>query len=182
MSGGLGWALTNFVLEEAIRQCGRWWRSGRRIGVSVNLAPGRLADDVLPSHIEALLGRESLPPHALTVEITEHRCSIDPVGIREALVALARLGVRLSLDDFGTGESSLARLRHLHFDEIKIDRSSPARPPNQPTATSCNSRRRSPTNSEALSSPRGWRTSEPSRRSSIWASTWPRDTFCTVQH
>ena len=122
MSGGLGWALTNFVLEEALRQCGRWWRDGRRIGISVNLSPGRLADDVLPERIAALLRREELPPSALTVEITEHRCNIDPVGIREALVALARLGVRLSLDDFGTGESSLSRLRHLHFDEIKIDR------------------------------------------------------------
>ena len=122
MSGGLGWALTNFVLEEALRQCAQWWRRGQRIGISVNLSPGRLADDVLPDRIASLLRREQLPPSALTVEITEHRCNIDPVGIREALVALARLGVRLSLDDFGTGESSLGRLRHLHFDEIKIDR------------------------------------------------------------
>ncbi|HVF31832.1 MAG TPA: EAL domain-containing protein [Acidimicrobiales bacterium] len=122
MSGGLGWALTNFVLEEALRQTAAWWRSGHRIGISVNIAPGRLADDVLPERIAALLAREDLPAQALTVEITEHRCNIDPEGIREALVALTRLGVRISLDDFGTGESSLIRLRHLHFDEIKIDR------------------------------------------------------------
>jgi EAL domain-containing protein (putative c-di-GMP-specific phosphodiesterase class I) len=122
MAGGLGWALTNFVLEEALRQCGEWRRRGTPIGISVNLSPGRLADQVLPDRIEALLQREHLPASALTVEITEHRCNIDPIGIRDALVALSRLGVRLSLDDFGTGESSLSRLRHLHFDEIKIDR------------------------------------------------------------
>ena len=122
MAGGLGWALTNFVLEHAIRQCASWWRAGRRIGVSVNLSPGRLADDVLPGHISTLLAREELPAGALTVEITEHRCNVDPEGIRSALVALSRLGVRVSLDDFGTGESSLSRLRQLHFDEIKIDR------------------------------------------------------------
>ena len=133
MSGGLGWALTNFVLESALRCCGEWWRSGREIGISVNLSPGRLADDVLPERIEALLRREKLPPQALTVEITEHRCNIDPDGIREALIALARLGVRLSLDDFGTGESSLSRLRHLHFDEIKIDRQFVAGMTSQPT-------------------------------------------------
>jgi EAL domain-containing protein (putative c-di-GMP-specific phosphodiesterase class I) len=122
MSGGLGWALTNFVIEEAVRQCGAWRRGGLDIGVSVNISPGRLADDVLPVTIADLLAREGVPAAALTVEITEHRCSIDPVGIRRALVALARLGVRLSLDDFGTGESSLSRLRQLQFDELKIDR------------------------------------------------------------
>ena len=122
MSGGLGWALTNFVLEEAVRQCGLWRRGGLDIGVSVNIAPGRLADDVLPAHIAAVLERSRVPPHLLTVEITEQRCSADPTGIRRALVALSRLGVRISLDDFGTGDSSLRRLRQLHFDEVKIDR------------------------------------------------------------
>lgn len=122
MSGGLGWALTNFVLEEAIRQCSEWRSQGHDIGVSVNISPGRLADEILPDHIGRVLAHQGLPADALTVEITEHRCNIDPAGIKTALVALARLGVQLSLDDFGTGDSSLSRLRHLHFDEIKIDR------------------------------------------------------------
>ena len=122
MSGGLGWALTNFVLETAVRQCAQWRRRGREVEVSVNIAPGRLCDDVLPSQIAGLLERHDVPPHLLTVEITEHRCRTDPGAIKRALAALRRLGVRLSLDDFGIGDSSLERLRQLHFDEIKIDR------------------------------------------------------------
>ena len=122
MSGGLGWALTNFVVEAAVRQCAQGRRRGLEVEVSVNIAPGRLSDDVLPSQISELLDRYDVPPHLLTVEITEHRCRIDPEGIRRALLALRRLGVRLSLDDFGIGDSSLERLRQLHFDEIKIDR------------------------------------------------------------
>jgi EAL domain-containing protein (putative c-di-GMP-specific phosphodiesterase class I) len=122
MSGGIGWALTNFVVESAVRQCAQWRRRGRDVEVSVNIAPGRLSDDVLPRQIAELLERYEVPPRLLTVEITEHRCRIDPEGIKRALLALRRLGVRLSLDDFGIGDSSLERLRQLHFDEIKIDR------------------------------------------------------------
>lgn len=122
MDGGLGWALTNYVLEESIRACAEWQREGVAAGVSVNISPGRLADEVLPDHLCTLLGHHGLDPQWLTVEITESRCSADPEGVRRALVALSRLGVRISLDDFGTGDSSLARLKDLHFDEVKIDR------------------------------------------------------------
>ena len=122
MDGGLGWALTNYVLEEAIRACAGWQRDGIAGGVSVNISPGRLADEVLPDQLSGLLRHHELDPHCLTVEVTESRCSADPEGVRRALVALSRLGVRISLDDFGTGDSSLARLKDLHFDEVKIDR------------------------------------------------------------
>jgi EAL domain-containing protein (putative c-di-GMP-specific phosphodiesterase class I) len=123
MGGGLGWALTNFVLEEAVRECAGWQRRGQRLGVSVNISPGPLSDELLPDRVGAVLDRYGLPPHLLTVEITEHRCAVDPAGIAEALRRLAACGVRLSLDDFGTGESTLSRLREVRFDEIKIDRS-----------------------------------------------------------
>lgn len=122
MDGGLGWTLTNFVLEEALRACASWHESGLRAGVSVNISPGRLADEVLPELLTELLDRYAVDPHWLTVEITEARCGVDPAGIRMALNTISRLGIRVSLDDFGTGDSTLARLRSLHFDEIKIDR------------------------------------------------------------
>ena len=122
MSGGLGWTLTNYVLEDAVRRLATWRAGGLDIGVSVNIAPGRLANDVLPGYLAGLLERSGVPAHALTVEITEARWGVDPQGIREALISLSRLGVRISLDDFGTGDSSLRRLRQLHFDEIKLDR------------------------------------------------------------
>jgi EAL domain-containing protein (putative c-di-GMP-specific phosphodiesterase class I) len=122
MDGELGWALTNFALEEAVRQCARWEQSGLRASVAVNIAPGTLAEALLPDHVSAVLDRYGVPPQRLTVEITENRCAIDPVGIGLALMKLSELGVRLSLDDFGTGDSSLARLREIPFDELKIDR------------------------------------------------------------
>ena len=122
MDGGLGWTLTNYVLEESIRACAAWQREGVRAGVSVNISPGRLADEVLPAHLVELLRHHDLAAHWLTVEITESRCGVDPEGVKRALNALSRLGVRVSLDDFGTGDSSLARLKDLHFDEVKIDR------------------------------------------------------------
>ena len=122
MDGGLGWTLTNFVLEEAIRECAGWQRRGVAAGVSVNISPGRLADEVLPDYLVGLLAHHGVEARWLTVEITEARCSVDPDGVRRALTALSRLGVRVSLDDFGTGDSTLARLKDLSFDEVKIDR------------------------------------------------------------
>jgi EAL domain-containing protein (putative c-di-GMP-specific phosphodiesterase class I) len=119
----LGWALTNFALEESVRQCARWQRAGLDASVAVNIAPGALAEEILPDQVGAVLERYCLPPHRLTVEITENRCALDPIGMAQALAKLSVLGVRVSLDDFGTGDSSLARLREIHFDELKIDRS-----------------------------------------------------------
>jgi len=122
MDSGLGWVLTNFVLEEAVRACANWQRSGIRAGVSVNVSPGRLADEFLPEHLAELLDRFELDARWLTIEMTESRCDVDADDIRRACVALASLGVRLSIDDFGTGEATLTRLRHLQFDQVKIDR------------------------------------------------------------
>jgi diguanylate cyclase len=122
MGTGLGWALTNFVLDEAICACSTWQREGLRAGVAVNIAPGRLADLVLPEYISSVLDHHGVEAPSLTVEITEQRCAVDAPDMQRALQGLSRLGVRISLDDFGTGDSTLARLRTQHFDEIKIDR------------------------------------------------------------
>ena len=123
MDGGLGWALTNFVIEAAIRACATWRAAGVPGGVAVNISPGRLADEILPAFLADLLARYRLAPHLLTVEITEAQCRIDPEGLGRALAELSGLGIRVSLDDFGTGTSTLTRLQHATFDEIKIDRS-----------------------------------------------------------
>jgi EAL domain-containing protein (putative c-di-GMP-specific phosphodiesterase class I) len=122
MDSGLGWVLTNFVLEEAVRACAAWQRGGIRAGVSVNVSPGRLADEFLPEHLAELLARYDLDASWLTIEMTEARCDVDADDIRRACAALAALGVKLSIDDFGTGEATLTRLRHLQFDQVKIDR------------------------------------------------------------
>jgi EAL domain-containing protein (putative c-di-GMP-specific phosphodiesterase class I) len=123
MSGGLGGALTCYVLDQAIGQCAAWQAAGIDVPVAVNVSPGRLVDDLVPARVAALLADRGVAPDRLTVEVTEQRCGVDPDAIRHSLTTLARLGVRLSLDDFGIGESTLSRLQQLHFDEVKIDRS-----------------------------------------------------------
>ena len=116
-------AVTRFVLDDAISQCAEWRRHGLDIPVSVNVAPCTLTDCSVPDTIAQLLHRERVPADRLTVEVTEQAGQLDTPGARLALDAIAHLGVRLSLDDFGTGHASLQRLHSRMFDEIKIDRS-----------------------------------------------------------
>ena len=89
----------------------------------MNFAVADLLDVDLPLQIEAELEHHGLPASALIVEVTESAVFSDPVRIREVLVRVDQLGVGLSLDDFGTGFSSLDHLRSLPVGEIKIDRS-----------------------------------------------------------
>lgn len=119
----LGRALTGWVLARATDDCVEWRRQGSGAGVSVNVAPDLLCEDWLVHEVAKSLEFSGLPAKALTVEITEHRWPDDPIPCYEVLAGLNELGVRLSLDDFGTGESSLSRLRHAQFNEVKIDRS-----------------------------------------------------------
>jgi len=128
MASGLGSALvregiTRFVLDRAITQCATWRQAGLDIPVSVNVAPCSLIDDSVPTAIEQLLHREQVPAHRLTIEVTEQVGQLDARAARDALDGIASLDVRLSLDDFGTGDASLRRLQTLLFDEIKIDQS-----------------------------------------------------------
>jgi EAL domain-containing protein (putative c-di-GMP-specific phosphodiesterase class I) len=131
--GGLGQAITDFVLDEAVSQCARWRLQGHDIAVSVNVSAAAFAGPDLPRTVAKCLDHHGVPPDRLTVEITEHACSIENRALREAFTSLARMGVRLSLDDFGMGESSLSRLQQLHFDEVKIDRSFVAHVCSEPT-------------------------------------------------
>lgn len=131
--GGVGRRITEFVLETAVTQCARWRREGRDIPVSVNVSAAAFAGRDLPIAVDRVLSRCHVPPDRLTVEITEHACAIENIELRDTFTTLARMGVRLSLDDFGMGESSLSRLQQLHFDEVKIDRSFVAHVCAQPT-------------------------------------------------
>ena len=133
MRGGLGGRVTEFVLEEAVAQCAEWRLGGRDIPVSVNVSAAAFAGTDLSSTVSAVLSKYDVPPGHLTVEITEHACTFENTELRDTFTALARMGVRLSLDDFGMGESSLSRLQQLHFDEVKIDRSFVSHVCNEPT-------------------------------------------------
>jgi diguanylate cyclase (GGDEF)-like protein len=118
-------SLFRFVLEEACVQIARWTAlpGGSDIRVAVNITPGQLSSPTLPSLIAAVLARHGLTGERLGLEITETGGLADTTTSREVCQELRRLGVRLSVDDFGAGQSSLARLRDLPIDEVKIDRS-----------------------------------------------------------
>jgi len=119
---GLLRPLTDTVLELALAAAARWWPH-RRVPVSVNLSAANVNDLDLPSKVAAALTAHGLPPAALTLELVEDTLMADPERGRQVLGELRRLGVRTSIDDYGTGYSSLAYLRHLPADELKLDRS-----------------------------------------------------------
>ena len=122
-STGLIRSLTRRVTDLALAQCKTWHRAGFALHVSVNVAVADLLDVDLPAQIVAALERHELPAGALVVEVTESSLFSDPVRIQDVLTQLEALGVSLSLDDFGTGFSSLGHLKTLPVREIKIDRS-----------------------------------------------------------
>jgi diguanylate cyclase (GGDEF)-like protein len=115
--------LTLFVLDAAAGQAREWEDVGLDLKVAVNLAMANLIDSQLPEDVAALLAKHRLPPSRLILEITENVVMADPARTLLILDRLRGLGVGLSLDDFGTGHSSLAYLRQLQVDELKIDRS-----------------------------------------------------------
>ena len=120
-------AVTKFVLETAVAQVARWRATGRDLSVAVNLSASDLLDESLPERIAGLLSAHALPAGALELEITESVIMLDPKRAGEILDALRRLGLRIAVDDYGTGYCALAYLRDLPVDELKIDRSFIAR-------------------------------------------------------
>lgn len=116
-------ALTFLVLEKAIMDCKSWSGSGVQIPVSVNLSPSLLVDPRLPERILNIVNAYSFDPGNLILEITEAAATQDIAQSMEILNRLCLGCVRLSIDDFGTGFSSLKRLVQLPYSEIKIDKS-----------------------------------------------------------
>jgi diguanylate cyclase (GGDEF)-like protein len=110
--------LTRWVVDRALAQC-----RALDVPVAVNLAAANIVDLTLPSAIGAALERHGVPAGRLVCEISEHTVMADPVRASDVLGGLRELGVGLSLDDFGTGHSSLSYLKRLPLDEVKIDRS-----------------------------------------------------------
>lgn len=96
---------------------------GTALPVAVNLSPVQLVDPHLPRRILDLLKQLNIPPEQIELEITETGLLLDFQTARRSLAALKAAGVRISLDDFGTGFSSLRHLNELPIDKIKIDRS-----------------------------------------------------------
>jgi diguanylate cyclase (GGDEF)-like protein len=120
---GLIGDITRWVLDAAMRQCAAWRHSGVELPVAVNLAAANIVDTTLPESVAHILQRWEVPGRLLECEISEDTVMGDPRRAGDVLERLRALGVRLSLDDFGTGHSSLSYLKRLPLDEVKIDRS-----------------------------------------------------------
>ena len=120
---GLMYDLTLHVLETALRDIA--WLRGRRLDltVAVNVPPIAILDSTLARDIARLLNQAGLPPNALEIEITEDSLMADRVRARSLIGGLRTLGVAVSIDDYGTGYSSLPYLRDLEVDSLKLDRS-----------------------------------------------------------
>ncbi|AVT32442.1 MULTISPECIES: bifunctional diguanylate cyclase/phosphodiesterase [unclassified Plantactinospora] len=115
--------LTRLVLGEALRRSRDWTSGGNTLAVSVNISPRTLADQQFPALVQGMLAEYGVAPELLTLEIKEAGV-LD--GTERAVPGLRRLrdvGVRLAVDDFGTGHSSLSYLRRLPVNEVKVDRS-----------------------------------------------------------
>ncbi|MEA3059511.1 MAG: hypothetical protein QOE50_923, partial [Sphingomonadales bacterium] len=115
--------LTGWVLRAALLQVNAWRRIGLEIPVGVNLSMRSFRDEELPDKIRELLSVDQTPPNLLMLEITESKLMLDPRLTMASLSRLRAMGIRIAIDDFGTGHSSLAYLKRLPVDEIKIDRS-----------------------------------------------------------
>jgi diguanylate cyclase (GGDEF)-like protein len=119
---GLMGTLTSYVVETALAQVAQWRAAGLDISVAVNVSMRDLQGSDLQQTVARSLELYDLPASALVLEITERVLTKDAAPVTPTLSELRRLGVRISLDDFGTGESSLKWLKHLPVDELKIDR------------------------------------------------------------
>ncbi len=119
---GLALALTRTVTRKAVRQaCDLQAATGFAGTVSVNLAPAALIDPQFPDIMEALVRNAGWPPQGLCFEVTETSVAANRAGALEILARLRLKGFRLSIDDFGTGHSSLENLAEMPVSELKID-------------------------------------------------------------
>jgi diguanylate cyclase (GGDEF)-like protein len=116
-------ALTGHVLRTALVQVRQWRLSDPLATVSVNLSVTSLLDEGLVDHMTSALTDAGVAADALILEITETMIMIDPERSNRTLHALSALGIKLSIDDYGTGQCSLAYLRDLPVQELKLDRS-----------------------------------------------------------
>ena len=120
---GLIKQLTHWVLKEAIAQGKKWHLAGHKLTVAVNLSTQNIQDQTLFQVTQDILSTYEFPPESLVLEVTESAMMLEPEHANLTLSHLDAIGVWISIDDFGTGFSSLAYLRQLPVDELKIDKS-----------------------------------------------------------
>lgn len=114
--------VTDFVLTDAIRQIGHWRQRGLNLAAAVNLSPRLVQDLEFPDRLTRIFREFDVAPEQLTLEVTEAASLDDPELVMDIFTRLRVKGVGLSLDDFGTGTSSITQLYKMPFSEVKIDR------------------------------------------------------------
>jgi EAL domain-containing protein (putative c-di-GMP-specific phosphodiesterase class I) len=113
--------VTDFVLTDAIRQIGHWRKQGFNLAAAVNLSPRFVQDLEFPDRLSRIFREFDVTAEQLTLEVTEAASLHDPDLVMDIFTRLRVKGVGLSLDDFGTGTSSLTQLYRMPFSEVKID-------------------------------------------------------------
>jgi EAL domain-containing protein (putative c-di-GMP-specific phosphodiesterase class I)/FixJ family two-component response regulator len=120
---GLMAPLTDAVISSAMRDMRRWAGEGLDIHMAMNVSMSSLADLALPQAIERAAKEFDIPLSKIVLEVTETQLMLDAAAAYDILARLRLKRVGLAIDDFGVGHSSLAKLRDLPFNELKIDRS-----------------------------------------------------------
>jgi predicted signal transduction protein with EAL and GGDEF domain len=116
---GLIGSLSKVLFEKTVQAVSQWPED---VFFSFNLSPSQLSDSGTSGAIMATLQRYGIAPKRLELEITETAVMANPASAARMINELKSHGIKISLDDFGTGQSSLGRLRELPFDKLKIDR------------------------------------------------------------
>ncbi|OBA59862.1 hypothetical protein A5647_15330 [Mycobacterium sp. 1100029.7] len=119
---GLMDALTDFVLSQAVSDAAAWYAADAAIPVAINLWGPSLDEDTLPDRILSVLDDHDMSASCLTIEITEDLLVADLAKARMVLDRLRAAGIRVAIDDFGSGYASLTYLRELPIDDVKLDR------------------------------------------------------------
>lgn len=119
---GLMDALTDLVLSRAVADASEWYAAGAAVPVAINLWAPSVDEDTLPDRILSVLDAHAMAPSSLTIEITEDLLVADLSKARTVLNRLREAGIRVAIDDFGSGYATLTYLRELPIDDVKLDR------------------------------------------------------------
>lgn len=120
---GLMGELTSYVIDMAVKQSNKWKKAGIDITISVNVSAENITTLSLPEHLSDLINDHGLNPQSIVLEITESALMGELKTSLDILTRLRMKGFGLSIDDFGTGNSSLVLLHRVPFTELKIDMS-----------------------------------------------------------
>lgn len=113
---------TRYVIKQALLQCKQWLDEGLYLSVAINISPYNLLDNGLVAFLKEELNTHKVPPQLIEIELTESATMVDINATQKVFKQFRELGVKLSIDDFGTGMSSLSYIKKLAVDFIKIDR------------------------------------------------------------